>query len=153
LLHAQIHHLGQYYLGVLQLRQLQDLVLMAERAGGSLDWRAVDGRLARFRLRPVLDSYLLAAERMFGMRWPLDRPASLGGRLHHWRCLVQLRRPELNRAAVPWSNLRGAFAWHRMEALYGRQRGGYMRWQTEHAWRFIRRRNIEGVMTRLFRAE
>jgi hypothetical protein len=151
LLHAQIHHLGGYYRGGLRLNQLYDLVALAQHFGAQVDWRAIAVRHAAHRLDSALHSYLLAAERLFGLAWPLRALPTAAARLHHARAMAQLAWPALDRLAGPWGNLRGAFAWHRMRALYG-DVPGRMPWRLRHLLQFIAKRPPQAGIIRLFRA-
>lgn len=150
LLHAQTHHLGHFYRGHVSLGQLHDLVTVAVLQGGETDWRDIDGRLRRHRLTPVLDSYLLLAGQLLGLPWPLDRPAGRAGRYHAAWCVAHLRLPGLERLAVPVGNLRMAFAWHRMRALYGNS-GSPISWRSGHAVQYLKRHDMRQAIGRLFR--
>ena len=148
LLHAQIHFLGNYYRGVLELRQLHEFATLTRHFGGVLDWTFIARRMRRHRLDTPLESYLLAAERLLALRWPLSAPPSLRAELHYRRCVAQLRVPALAAMVTPWANLRGGFAAHRMDALY--HGSGPLR-LTRHAVQFARKKTFAGVVDRLFR--
>lgn len=148
LLHAQVHHLGQYYRGDIVLRQLHDFCWIAEKYAGSIDWREIDGRMAEQRMRPVLDSYLLAGQRLFGLAWPLDRAPCPAARLHMTRCRFQLCAPSIGRALKPSANLRSAFAWHRMRAKYG-PRGGPAAWRAAHLHNYLGKHGTSEAWRRL----
>ena len=64
LLHAQIHHLGNFYRGELQLQQVYELVALARYFGPAVDWCFVQQRMRTHRLTTALESYLLAAHRL-----------------------------------------------------------------------------------------
>lgn len=53
------------------------------------------------------------------------------------------------RAAVPWGNLRSAFAWHRTGALHGDVSRLEIVRQFHHAIRFVGKRNAKRILTRL----
>ncbi len=150
LLHEQIHYLGNYYRGVLELRQLHEFATMARRYGSAVDWEAIEGRMARHRLSTPLHSYALAAQRLLALPWPLRARPCLAAELHLRRALAQLRLPALERLATPWANLRGAFAWHRMNALY-RAAGFPRAAPLRHAAQFFRKKRGRAAMGRLFR--
>jgi hypothetical protein len=151
LLHAQIHHDGGYYRGDLRLNQLYEVVTLARHYGGAIDWRWIATCYAAHRLEPALQSYLLAAGELFGLAWPLARPPSLAARLHRRRATLQLAWPQLGRLTLPWGNLRRAFAWHRMRALYG-DRYGRLTWRWHHLRQFIAKRGVQHGVARMFRA-
>jgi hypothetical protein len=148
LLHAQIHYLGNYYRGALELRQLHEFATLTRHFGSVLDWAFIVRRMSRHRLDTPLESYLLAAERLLALRWPLSIPPSLRAELHYRRCIAQLRFPALAATVTPWANIRSGFAAHRMDALY--HGSGPLR-LTRHAVQFARKKTIAGVVDRLFR--
>jgi hypothetical protein len=148
LLHAQIHYPGNYYRGVVELRQLHAFATLTRHFGSVLDWAFIARRMSRHRLDTPLESYLLAGERLLGLRWPLSVPPSLRAELHYRRCATQLRFPALAAMVAPWANIRTGFAAHRMDALY--HGSGPLR-LTRHAVQFARKKTIAGVVDRLFR--
>jgi hypothetical protein len=151
LLHAQIHHDGGYYRGELRLNQLYEVVMLARHHGGAIDWRRIAACYAAHRLEPALHSYLLAAGELFGLAWPLAGRPSLAARLHRRRATLQLAWPQLSRVTLPWGNLRRAFAWHRMRALYG-DRHGRLTWRWRHLRQFIAKQGVQHGVARVFRA-
>ncbi len=151
LLHAQIHHLGQFYRGRLELRQLLDYALMARRYGPAIDWRHVARHLRRHRLDLPLLSYALAAEKLLGLDSPLPLPATAAAHLQYWRCLLQIGWPRLERLTLPAANLCAAFARYRMDGLYGRQSPLLLR-RLRHGLRFLRKSRRDGALRRLFKA-
>ena len=150
LLHAQIHHLGNFYRGDLQLQQVYELVALARHFGSAVDWTFVQRRMHSHRLTTVLESYALAAHRLFGLEWPLEGPPGLAARLHHRRCEMQLATRPLQWIAVPWGNLRGAFAWHRMHALHG-GKGRPRHWRSRHVLQYLQKKGIAAALNRLLR--
>lgn len=150
LLHAQIHHRGQFYRGELRLDQLYDFAALSHRFAGEIDWRFIEHRLAAHRLSLPLQSYLLAAGHLFGLPWPLASEPEFSAKRHFRRCLLQLRHPALGRMLSPIANLRGAFAWHRMQALYG-DHGGAARHRLRHAQSFIKKATLRQALDRVFR--
>jgi hypothetical protein len=151
LLHAQIHYLGNFYRGELQVQQLYELAALARRFGPAVDWPFVQRRMGAHRLTTALESYLLAAHRLFGLEWPLASPPSSGARLNCLRCEVQFGVRPLRWLAIPWGNLRGAFAWHRMHALHG-DAGGPLRWRCRHVLQYLRKKGLGATLGRLLRA-
>lgn len=150
-LHAQIHYLGSFYRGELHLQQIYEIAALARHFGPEIDWDFVERRLAAHRLTSALESHLFAAHRLFGLEWPLARPASARARLHFLRCEVQLDLPVLQRLAVPWGNLRGALAWHRMHALHG-ESGGPFGWRFRHLLQYLRKMGAGATVGRLLRS-
>jgi hypothetical protein len=151
ILHAQVHYLGNYYRGILELRQLYEFVTIAQRYAGEIDWRACSDHLAAYGLSAPLESYVLAASRLFGIPWVLPRPASRAARLHCSRALVQAAVPALGALVLPIANIRAAFAAHRMRALHPME-GPLPVQQLRHAVQFVRKKSGRGVFGKLFRA-
>lgn len=150
LLHAQIHHLGNFYRGRVALGQLHDFATIVAEHGRNANWTVIDGCMREHRLTAALDSYLVAARDLFGLGWPLDRPPGRTGQRHARLCRLQLFLPGLGAIVVPAGNLRAAFAWHRMRAGYGGH-GGLLNWQTRHTWQYLRRHNVRQALARLLR--
>jgi hypothetical protein len=151
-LHAQIHYLGSFYRGELHLQQIYELAALARYFGPEIDWSFVEQRLGAHRLTSALESHLFAAHRLFGLVWPLARPVTAGARLHFLRCEVQFDLPALQRLAIPWGNLRGALAWHRMHALHG-EAGGPLGWRCRHLFQYLRKKGIGATVGRLMRTQ
>lgn len=152
LLQEQIHHCGNFYRGCLRLGALYDFARLVAANGPSIDWEFIVGRLRDHRLITPLHAFLLAANSLYGLPWPLAAPPSLWARLHFSRCILQLWFPGLQRIGTPWGNLRAAFAWHRMRALYSVGSLGLLHKRARHAWQFLRRFGALQTMKRLFRA-
>lgn len=152
LLHAQIHYLGNFYRGRFELRQLYEFASLGRALAAEIDWPAIVTRLRRHRLEVALHSYLLLANRLLRMPWPLTEPPYRAAVLHCWRCLMQPWIPGFAWLSVPWGNLRSAFAWHRMHALYGGEEFLGLR-PLRHAWQYWRKRDPRGIVGRLFRMQ
>lgn len=152
LLHAQIHYLGNFYRGELQVQQVHELVALVRHFGPAVDWRFVQQRLRAHRLTAALDSYLLAAHGLLGLDWPLSTPPSLSARLNYLRCEMQFGMRSLQWIGVPWGNLRGALAWHRMHALHG-ETGGPLSWRCRHVLRYLQKKGIGATLERLRRVQ
>jgi hypothetical protein len=150
LLHAQIHHLGNFYRGELQLQQAHELVGLTRHFGPAVDWSFVQRRLAEHRLTVPLESHLLAARHLLGLEWPLSDPPTFAARSHYLWCRVRFEVRALKWINVLLGNLCGAFAWHRMRALHGAS-GGPLRWRSRHLLQFLRKRSIGAAITRLLR--
>lgn len=156
LLHAQIHHLGNFYRGDLQVQQAYELTMLARHHGSSVDWPFIQWRMHAHRLGAALDSHLLAAHRLFGLGWPLSRPPGSAGRLHYARCRLQFEVRAMRWIAIPLANLRGAFAWHRMHALYGQADGlrdGVLRWRARHLLQYLAKKGPRATFSRLLRVD
>jgi hypothetical protein len=149
-LHAQIHHLANYYLGVIELRQIHDLAVLA-RLEGEVDWRFIADHLTRQRLDAPLHAHALAAHRLLGSPWTLPRSPTLAARLHFRRCLLQLQLPVLARLAIPTANLRAAFARHRMDGMYDPGLPIPLR-RLHHALSFLRKGTAGDWLARLLRS-
>ena len=150
LLHAQLHHLGNFYRGTLQVQQVHELAGLARHFGSAIDWLFIEQRLRTHRLTAVLESHLLAAHRLFGLAWPLPQPAGRAARLHYRRCELQFGSRLLDWFGVPWGNLRGTFAWHRMRALYG-DAGGPWEWRARHLSQYFAKKGVAAGFGRLLR--
>ena len=148
LLHAQVHHRGNFYRGALELRQVHEFALLIERCE-DIDWAAIHARLAAYRLDVVLESYALAARRLFDCRWPLPRPPSSRAAAQVRRGFTRLCWPVLAAIGAPLANIRSAFAWHRMQHLYAA--GSLMGRRLQHAVQFVRKTAARDAVGRLFR--
>jgi len=148
LLHAQIHHLGGYYGGRIRLSQLYEVVTLARRQ--PVSWPAIAERYAQHRLSTALHSYLLAAKRLLGFPWPLPQRSGALAELHYRRCVVQLQLPRLDDWALPWGNLRAAFAYHRMRALNAGPPRPVL-WRLQHARQFLSTRSLAAAYAKLVR--
>lgn len=151
LLHAQIHYLGDFYRGRLELRQLYDFTVLARFHAGAVDWDWISDRLGRHGLATPLQSYALAAHRLFGLAWPLHERPSLAARMHLARCLLQLRFPALSRFFIPIANFRLAFAAHRLDELYGSSRSLFRR-RLSHLMQFVRKTDMSIIYRRPFKS-
>lgn len=106
---ARSHARGADGHGDIELRQLHDLALRAT-ADGDLDWRSIESRMRAAGLGVILESRLLSAHRLFGLKWPLSRPPGWRAAIHHKRCIIQILIPALGRIAFPPNRLLGALA-------------------------------------------
>ncbi|MBV8537719.1 MAG: nucleotidyltransferase family protein [Alphaproteobacteria bacterium] len=148
LLHAQVHHRANFYRGVLELRQVHEFALLIERCD-DIDWAAIHARLAAHRLELVLESYVLAAQRLFECHWPLPQPPSARAEAQWRRGFIRLCWPMLGTIGAPLANVQSAFAWHRMQHLY--TTGSLMTRRLRHAVQFIRKTAARDAVGRLFR--
>lgn len=149
-LHAQIHYLGNFYRGVLDLRQLYEFATLTRRYGAEIDWPFIARRMAKYDLTVPLQSYALAAERLLGLPWPLGKRPGIAAHLHYRRCVAQLHLPALAWLAIPWGNLRSSFAGHRLNALYGPQ-GRRLPKMVRHAAQYLEKHKANAAIGRLFR--
>jgi hypothetical protein len=151
-LHAQIHHLGHYYRGELQVGQLYEFAALAAHFGPAIDWRFIEQRLETHRLARPLRDYAFAARRLFGLPWPLSRPPTFGSALYYLRCQLQAGSTAAQQIGVIWGNLRGPLAWHRMRALYGAD-GSALGWRYRHIMQYLQREGPRASVSKLRRAE
>jgi len=151
LLHAQIHHVGNFYRAGLNLRDLLEFATMVASNGSRIDWQRLQTTMAAHGLTGALDNYLLASHRLFGTPWPFDRRPLLSGRFHLRLGVAQLRRPFLSRLFVPAGNVRAAFSRHRMQQLYDHLGGGPILWRWHHLRQFLSRHGARPAIGRLFR--
>ncbi len=132
IIHAQVHYLGGFYRGDLDLRQLYELAYLARAYSGRINWTFIRDRMRRYHLSTTLQSYLINLNLLMGTPWPISDTPTPRARFHAWRCRFQHCNSLWRNAAVPWGNLRAAFAWHRMESLYGWAGGGPLAWRYNH---------------------
>jgi hypothetical protein len=151
LLHAQIHHRGAFYRGLIDLRQLHEFAMLAADSRHPVNWQLIEDRMRRFRLAVPLHSYTHAARVVFGVHWPFAAAPPWRARLHVLRGWLVLLFPALRRISVTWGNLRSAFAWHRMEGLYRESRVPSGLRRLYHVHRILRRHPLSFPFRRLFR--
>jgi|GEM_PF-1675393 len=150
LIHAQVHYRGGYFWGAIELRQLLEFATLVRHFGSAIDWDEVTRRFASQGLETALQSYALVAEYLLALPWPLPQFPTLAARVHAQRCLAQLRWPFLYTALAPWSNLRAAFAEHRLRAMYPLVEGELRR-RVWHAGQFFRKVGPQQFVQRLLR--
>lgn len=148
-LHAQVHYLGNFYRGILELRQLYEFAVLVD-LWRDIDWPDIHQHLRQHRLEVALESYALAAQRLLGAPWPLSHPPSKRAVLHCRRCLVQLAWPALGRLGLAVANLRAAFAWHRMNDLHAQTRSLLVQ-RLKHALLYFHKTAPRDAIGRLFR--
>lgn len=150
LIHAQVHYRGGYFWGAIELRQLMEFATLVRQLGTQIDWDEVTRRFTEQGLDTALQSYALLAERLLALPWPLPYLPSLAARVHAQRCLAQLRWPALYTALAPWSNLRAAFAQHRLRAMYPMAEGALQRC-LRHATQFVLKTRPQEFVQRMLR--
>jgi len=150
LIHAQVHYRGGYFWGALELRQVVEFATLVRQLGSEIDWNEVTRRFAEQGLETALQSYALVAERLLALPWPLPALPTMAARLHAQRCFAQLRWPMLYTALSPWSNLRAAFAQHRLRAMYPMVEGELQRC-VRHATQFFLKSRPQSLVQRLLR--
>lgn len=127
-LHEMIHH-GGLRNGWINPRALLDLRRLAQ-AGP--DWNWLSTHFRRCGVAFALDVFLLAADRLMGVSWPLVSPPGPVVRL------VVRRLVDGTGGGVLWRALDGALAvkealaGHHMRRLYGGTRGGLVAWRLRH---------------------
>ena len=150
LIHAQIHYRGGHYWAAVELRQLVEFAALVRRFGLDIDWPRAQSVFERQGLGIALESYALIAQRLLDLPWPLERKPSLAASLHAARAIAQLRFPLLKSALVPWSNLRAAFAHHRLSALYPQLESEWGR-MARHTLQFLRKTDPRSLVYRFIR--
>jgi hypothetical protein len=150
IIHAQVHYLGGFYRGDLDLRQLYELAYLTSAYRGRIDWTYIRDRMKRYHLSTALQSYLINLGQFMGTPWPISDAPSPRAQLHAWRCRFQHCNSLWRNAAVPWGNLRAAFAWHRMESLYGWTGGGPLAWRYNHLRDVLAHHPASFVLDKLF---
>lgn len=150
ILHAQVHFLGDFYRGVLDLHQVYDLAIAMRRHGAAIDWELIETRLQAHHLHRPLHTYLLAARFFFGVPWPLSARPDTVSRMFLAQCLIGLLAPQVPVVLAPLGNVRGALAWHRMRGLYG-EKIPLLGLQAVHAWHFLRKSKARTIARRVFR--
>jgi hypothetical protein len=79
--HAQLHHNRNYIYGRIMLRSLFDLVLLAEKFVGHIDWREVEDRYAAAECRTALEFQYLSAKELLGFTPPGQLHIGIAARL------------------------------------------------------------------------
>jgi hypothetical protein len=108
MLHAQVLA-AAYYCRRLDLAAAREITWLAPR----LDWQEIAAWADEHGLRPVLDAMLLAAQDMFGLPWPLVRPADGSALRHH---LMACRAESLGQSWEALIGIRGDGAHHTTRA-------------------------------------
>lgn len=149
LLHAQVHYLGNFYRGFLELRQLHEFATLARHYREQIDWAFIAKRMGYYRLGIALESYTLAAERLLGLPYPLPSRPCIRARLHYRRCIAQFHSRLVAWLGIPWGNVRASFAWHRLNDLYTRESAAEM--AIHHSMQYVLKKKDHTVFHRLFR--
>ncbi|MBI3452264.1 MAG: nucleotidyltransferase family protein [Rhodospirillales bacterium] len=144
LLHAQFQS-EDFAWQRLSLRDIHDFSVMAGAFAVVADWSGIAACFAQCRGIPAFESYLLAAEDLFGLSWPLATPPTAAAAKHYDRCLRRMHRPFLARLGAPLGNLRAEYAAHRMDALYGAQTG-LLRRRFRHTLNYLRLKRPQEVV-------
>jgi Uncharacterised nucleotidyltransferase len=144
LLHAQILGAG-YYDRRLDLGAARDLAWL----GGRLDWAEIEAWAGRHRMRPMLDSMLLAARDVFGLAWPLSTSPDRVAVVHHQRaCRVEATAGQWYTGLGLLATLRESFAPDRLAAAFGTQHG-FLSNSLRQIGRVTRRSSLRDMVRRL----
>lgn len=144
LLHAQILDAG-YYGRRLNLGAARELAWQ----GGQIDWAEIEAWAGRHRIRPVLDSMLLAAQDVFGLVWPLSTPPDQVAVMHHRRaCAVEAAAGRWDTGLGLLAKLRESFAPDRLSALFGTERGFVPNVMLQIG-RLAKQNSLRGIVRRL----
>lgn len=150
-LHAQVHHVGGYYGGRFDLRQLYEFSRIVEHDENDIDWDEIFSIVAKHYLEGAFLLHAFAAFRLFGARWEFPAELSARTKRQYWRGVMTLAWPPLELIGRPWGNARSAFARHRMVALYGE---GPLLWsQLRHTLRFLRKTGAREWVRRFARMQ
>lgn len=117
-LHAQIHDRRHYY-GIITLRELHEVAALSRLHGAEIRWDGIVRHLARHGLTTAFASYMLAAERLFGVPLPDAIVPSLLARAHHRYSLARLERGEPTRLVRALGAIASALARHHLIARHG----------------------------------
>ncbi|MDS4030666.1 MAG: nucleotidyltransferase family protein [Candidatus Contendobacter sp.] len=105
ILHNALHTLLQDHRaesGILELRQLLDLVQLRARDDAGIDWPLVQARFEARGQYAALGAYLRAARDLFGQPLPAGCPPSIAATWLEWKFTFGVRHP----AAIRW------YHWH-----------------------------------------
>ncbi len=100
IVHAQLAD-RHYWLALVPLRPLSDLVRLRAAGAGQIDWPAVLAGFDRGGHGSACRAWLMAAEQLLGDRLPSGVQPDLGARFACWRARNQKRHPWLT-AAGEW---------------------------------------------------
>ncbi len=92
--HAQITDRNYSY-GVVQLRQLYDLVLLSGKAHAGKDWEAIAAQFSRSGYSDALSGYFVAGKKFFGLDLPREIRKTLAARAYVSGLCAQNRHPWL----------------------------------------------------------
>ena len=144
LLHAQVLS-AAYYERRLDLGAARALT----RLDGRIDWAEIEAWARQHRLRPILDSMLLAARDAFGLAWPLRSAPDRAAVAHHRRaCARDALEGNWDVGLGPLAKLREGFAPDRLAAAFGGQRG-YVPLVLMQIDRVVQRNRLRDVARRL----
>ena len=116
--HSQVQDRG-FELGLLWMRQLQDLAEIYRRHGGNIDWGALCQMMRRHGLQNILNSRMYVAHRLFGFPLPPEMFANTRAKLHYYRCMLLLRWPWAMWVTRMWAGLTAPFERYNIALIYG----------------------------------
>jgi hypothetical protein len=138
LLHHALHHHGHAEAS-LSVRALNDLATMMRDSRNEIDWCEVETFADEWRLRTVVETQLIAVEELFGVAWPLRRPATIVARSQYRLLLLAHARRGVRISLAAWGRLLRPFAYHRVKIRYGRDGGVALVWRVRRAAAILRR--------------
>jgi hypothetical protein len=138
LLHHALHHHGHAEAS-LSVRALNDLAAMMRNSRNEIDWCKVETFADEWRLRPLVETQLIAVEELFGVAWPLRRPATIVARSQYRLLLLAHARRGVRISLAAWGRLLRPFAYHRVKIRYGRDGGVALVWRARRAAAILRR--------------
>jgi len=150
LLHSELQDHGGG-VGFVWLRQLLDLAALCRLHQGSIDWAKVHDCFARRGLERVPVARLYMANQLLGLPLPPGVRPTLAARLHHVRCLTQLRwRWSMAMARFAATSLSPLDA-RLLDVIYGvgGGRGELARVRVRHGLRLLR--HYGGNLPQVFR--
>jgi len=138
--HSQVQDRG-HELGIIYPRQLHALAEICLRHGPVIDWEAVRERMERHGLGPVLRARMYQAHRIFGVPLPRQLAPTLGARVHHRRCLGQLRWGWLMRLMQEWAGATQPFKRRAIVLMYACSDDPLTvnAYRARHAWHLLRK--------------
>jgi hypothetical protein len=102
--HAQLQNQCQA-LGLIPLMQLHEFAVLGQHYSELVDWRWLALTVRRRKIRRALRAYVHLAVELLGFVRPPEIPGGLGAKLHHRRCLAQLRSPAVLSLARQWGSV------------------------------------------------
>jgi hypothetical protein len=116
--HAQLQN-QCHVLGLLPLMQLYDFAALCRHHTGAVDWTWLRAIARTHGLDSPLRAYVHSAVELFGLPRPCAIPVSVRAKLHHRRCLAQLRHPMTLYLVQQLGGVTGAFRPLHVRDRYG----------------------------------
>lgn len=116
--HAQLQN-QNHLLGLLPLMQLYDFAALCRHHTAAVDWTWLRAIARNHGLDSPLRAYVHSAVELFGLPRPSEISVSVRVRLHHRRCLAQLRHPMVLFLVQQLGGVTGAFRPLHVRDRYG----------------------------------